>query len=219
MIGLCQVLSAFTKNFPKVPWPEELKQLMDTLSIVNLDLLNAQGIACITDTQFVDNFMVMLAAPWIVVAGLFILYHVSNRFVINNQIVALLQEKAIHYKLVLSMLFLIYPSISNTMLQMLNCKTLADGHSYLVSDYSVQCDSDEIIGGKMGLAAPFRVFRGFAVLGVIMYPVGIPAVFGLVLYYNRKRLYNPDGEIDPQSGLPCEPDEHSEQMLGMLYCN
>merc|ERR1719331_1438171 len=84
MIGLCQVLSAFTSNFPAVPWPEELKQLMDAVGFVNLNLLNTQGIACITNTQFVDNFMVMLAAPWIVFASLFLTYQVASRIIITN---------------------------------------------------------------------------------------------------------------------------------------
>ena len=105
LIGLCQVLSAFSSNFPKVPWPEELMELMNSMGFVNFDLLNSQGIACITDTQFVDSFMMMLIMPPVAAGFLVMLYVGSNFFIIHNSFLVLLQSKATHIKLFLSLLF------------------------------------------------------------------------------------------------------------------
>ena len=73
--------------------------------------------------------------------------------------------------------FLVYSSVSSVVFQMFACDKLDTGKSYLRADYTIECDSDK-----------HRALQIYAGLMVILYPVGIPALYAGLLFSNRRVL-------------------------------
>ena len=80
------------------------------------------------------------------------------------------------WKLFLYGLFLIYPSVSSTVLRHFVCKQIND-RSYLWSDLRVQCNTDR-----------WTTFTFVAIALILIYPVGIPVFFFSLLKINQKDL-------------------------------
>lgn len=100
----------------------------------------------------------------------------------------------------LSLLFLymIFPSISAVIFSIFNCtdtdpdnvNDADDGSLYLDGDYSISCSSSRYKAAKI-----------YASLMVILYPMGIPAVFFGVLYYYREGIKN--RTLNNKARQPC----------------
>ncbi|CAM9320022.1 unnamed protein product [Ectocarpus sp. 12 AP-2014] len=89
--------------------------------------------------------------------------------------------------MVLLLVFLVYSSVSSLVFQTFACDQLDGGGEYLRADYRIECDSSKHQG--------FRVYAGFMIL---LYPVGIPAFYGALLFRDRDVLEkDPDGREDP----------------------
>jgi len=73
--------------------------------------------------------------------------------------------------------FLVYPSSSNIILATFACRTLDDGSSVLVKDPSVSCQSPV-----------YARYLVYAVFMLFVYPAGIPALYGTLLYRWRRQL-------------------------------
>ena len=59
---------------------------------------------------------------------------------------------------------------------MLRCRTV-DGHSYLLSDIALSCETAE-----------YASYKSYAIFGVLVFPVGVALFFAALVGYNRKRL-------------------------------
>jgi len=77
----------------------------------------------------------------------------------------------------LFVLFLIYPSTSAAVFATFQCEELSDGTRWLRADLSVDCASDF-----------HTLFRYYAGLMVIVYPLGTPLFYLFLLRRNRARL-------------------------------
>ena len=65
---------------------------------------------------------------------------------------------------------------------MFACEGLDDGKRYLRADYTIECDSPK-----------HRAFQFYASLMIIVYPLGIPAVYAALLFNNRRLLRDENG--------------------------
>lgn len=80
------------------------------------------------------------------------------------------------WKLFLYLLFLIYPSVSGTVLRHFVCKQI-DDHSYLLTDLRIQCYTDQ-----------WTTYAFIAIALILIYPIGIPVFFFALLKLNQKDL-------------------------------
>lgn len=71
-------------------------------------------------------------------------------------------------------ILLIYPAVSRVALEAVNCRALDSGHSYLVSDFRILCSSPE-----------YRRYLPLVAPALLLYPVGIPVMFLLLLKFKR----------------------------------
>ena len=83
------------------------------------------------------------------------------------------------WKLFLYLLFLIYPSVSSTVLRHFVCKQI-DDRSFLLTDLRIQCYTDE-----------WTTYAFIAIALILIYPVGIPVLFFSLLKLNQKDLREP----------------------------
>ena len=79
--------------------------------------------------------------------------------------------------------YLVYPFACKLLFSTFNCDTV-DGMAYLHSDLSVECDSDE-----------HQRAEAFASFMIAAFPVGLPALYFLMLSLNRNRLFSDDGHM------------------------
>ncbi|CAN0246469.1 unnamed protein product [Ascophyllum nodosum] len=84
-----------------------------------------------------------------------------------------------HVNSVIVIILLIYSSASSAVFRTFACDSLDDGKMYLRSDYSIECNSPKHKG--------FQIYAAFM---IAVYPLGIPLLFALLLYRNRKALTN-----------------------------
>ena len=78
---------------------------------------------------------------------------------------------------VLWMFVVIYPAVSRVVLQMMNCKYLDHGESYLYADMRISCNSEK-----------YKSYIPLITLAFLIYPIGVPALFFYLLYKKRHLL-------------------------------
>ena len=80
-------------------------------------------------------------------------------------------------KMALLVLFLIYPFVSQTVFQGFSCRQLEEEEEWLEVDYQISCLSDEYVA-----------FVGFGIIGVCVYPLGVPTLTLLQLWRNAGHI-------------------------------
>ncbi|CAN0280989.1 unnamed protein product, partial [Scytosiphon promiscuus] len=73
--------------------------------------------------------------------------------------------------------FLVYSSVSSVVFQTFACETLDDGVEYLRADYRIYCTDTK-----------HKVMEAYAGLMILVYPVGIPLLYAVLLYQHRDVL-------------------------------
>ena len=87
----------------------------------------------------------------------------------------------------LKVLFLVFPLASAVAVQAYDCESFDDGKYWLRADWSLQCGSgDEVSLGSW--TAEYWQVRTAAIIVIIIYPVGVPLFFLLLLLSCRKQL-------------------------------
>ncbi len=81
-----------------------------------------------------------------------------------------------------------FPSCVSATIEIFNCVTI-EGTSYVVTDYRYICYDQQ-----------WSSFVWFACLGIMVYPIGIPAMFAMVLRRNAHKL-NSDQKLKNRYGF------------------
>lgn len=157
------------------------------IDLVNCDLGFIVSFACIYDTNFYDRLLMATLGPVVVLFALGCTYIVAlRRNRASEEAVATVKNR--HLSVGLFVIFVVYATVSHTILETFVCDTLDDGNSYLRADYSLTCSTARHVG-----------FQAYAALMVVVYPVGFPCAFGWWLFKHRQelkcvenRVMNPD---------------------------
>ena len=94
-----------------------------------------------------------------------------------------LLRKLVEYILLFS--YFAYPFGCKLIFGVFNCITV-DSVRYLRADLRINCDSP-----AHDQATAFGIFM------IAAFPVGLPVIYGGMLYANRHHLYSEDGEVSP----------------------
>lgn len=133
-----------------------------------MDLLGFLDIGCVTQYSYFEKFtFATLLAP-LILLGVAITYQLRKGVdgIVNRCI-----------KMVYLTLFLIYPFVSQTVFQGFSCRRLDKDEEWLEVDFQISCASDA-----------YTIFKVFGLLGVCIYPIGIPTVTLLQLVRNSKTI-------------------------------
>mmetsp|Transcript_6022 Transcript_6022/g.10263 ORF Transcript_6022/g.10263 Transcript_6022/m.10263 type:complete len:323 (-) Transcript_6022:593-1561(-) len=106
----------------------------------------------------------------------------------------------------LTVIHLSYAPVSFKIFQTFMCEEFDDKSEYLIADYSIDCNSDE-----------YAAMQGFASLMILIYPLGVPALYTMLLA-SKRRLINPLPEATNEEALE-ERNRNSERIshLEFLY--
>jgi hypothetical protein len=135
------------------------------LTFVNLDLIDMMRVGCVTPINFYGKLFFVTLVPIALSALLYALARYQQE----------MRNKCTKAFLLLT--FIIFPSVSTTVLRAFPCRSFDDGTSLLKADYSIDCNAP----GRPG-------YRFYAVLMTLVYPVGIPVLYLNVLWMQRKDI-------------------------------
>ncbi|CAN0364157.1 unnamed protein product [Ascophyllum nodosum] len=167
-----QIISQFS-SVVNVQYPPVYENLLTALSVVNLDLWSILALSCVVKTNFYARLLWATIAPVTVLGALAITYRIAllrNGHSIHAKRIA--RNK--HLAVGLFLLFMVYSSVSYTIFQTFVCDSLDSGATYLRVDYELACWS------RIHIA-----YMTYAGIMILVYPVGIPAVFAWALFTNR----------------------------------
>ncbi|CAN0279849.1 unnamed protein product [Ascophyllum nodosum] len=168
-----QIITQFS-GVVNVQYPPAYKKFLAALSVVNLNLGYILSLSCVVETNFYDRLILVTIAPVAVLGALAITCRVAM-LRNGNSDKAIARNK--HLSVGLFLLFMVYSSVSYTIFQTFVCDLLDSGVTYLRADYDLVCWTRTHIG-----------FMTYAGLMVLVYPVGIPAVFAWALFKNRDSI-------------------------------
>ncbi|CAM9483563.1 unnamed protein product, partial [Laminaria digitata] len=174
-------------------YPDEYERFVSTMEFSNLDFGFLLSSFCIVKTNFYDRLFIATIGPLILLFAFGCTFTIAKRRNQNSEAaVAIVKHR--HLSTILFVTFILYSSVSFTIFQTFICDALDDGGEYLRADFSISCKTEE-----------YTMYVLYAYCMVGIYPVGIPAVFGWWLVWNRRHLKNPEREttahLKPFRGL------------------
>jgi len=185
VLGFMQIISTMAVNLPEVPWPDSLTVTWSMLGVVaNIDLFEGIAVDCVTSTYtFYDTFLITILYPIFLLAIIIAV----TKYRQDNAEGAEAAETCLDegWKVALFLMFLLYPSISATVLKVWNCRDI-EGTSYVRADYTLVCSTPSGTDGE------WAGYASVAAFAFVLYPVGIPALFAYVLYENQESLHDED---------------------------
>jgi hypothetical protein len=197
-ISFLQVVGSFTANFGTIEWPLAVRNMSANFQFVNINIFSSTDALCTTRYSFLDIFVVNTTWPIV-----FCLLIFSAHLACKRADRFFLRESKWVYKICLQVLFLVYPSTSNTILRMFTCiEPGLDGKEYLQADTQIRCDcEDTVINGittcvwqqeelfQGWILVTFQDLRLMAMIMVLVYPIGFPLSAYLCLWFNKEDLY------------------------------
>jgi hypothetical protein len=191
-----QIVTQFI-SITGLPLPNIYRRFLSWTDVFNLNLGWLLSLSCLTHIDFYQKLLITTLGPFAAAAAL-ICTHTAVRY--KNQVRAVTEytsqritqptrtsrlEKALakHYLVFLAMTFLIYSTVSTTVFQTFACDRLDEDINtavttrFLRADYSIQCDTHE-----------HKMYKAYAAIMVIIYPLGIPALYAWLLWSNRHKL-------------------------------
>ncbi|CAN0000660.1 unnamed protein product, partial [Laminaria digitata] len=161
-----------------VTYPDVYQDFLDGLDVFNFDLGWVLSAGCVFDIGFHDRLLVSTISPVTALLFLACTYAAASLQNVRHK----------HVSMVLLLTFFVYSSVSATLFKAFACEELDGGKNYLRSDYRVECDSSKHRG--------FQVYAGCMIL---VYTVGIPALYFGLLFRDREvlRLKEADRGEDP----------------------
>lgn len=159
-----------------VTYPGVYQIFLDAVDVFNFNLGWVISAGCVFEVDFHGRLLISTIGPIVALLFLGATYVVAAR--INHgatETVQVIRNK--HVSMTLLLTFFVYSSVSSTLFMAFACEDLGDGRNYLRADYRIECDSSE--------HKAFQVYAGFM---VVLYAVGIPALYGVLLFRDREIL-------------------------------
>lgn len=167
-ISLVQVLTSLQFTL-RVQWPTVFLWFVNLLKVFSFDLLGFVDVGCVSSYTYYTKVLFAAFMPPVLLAGVAVVYKLrQEQEGIGNRCV----------RMALSVVFLVYPFISTTVFQGFSCRETDDGESWLDVDHQIDCNSPEYL----------LEFWTFGVLGMFVYPIGIPTLTMLLLFKNSKSI-------------------------------
>ena len=191
LIGFVQCLSFIPSTLSMVPWPDTFVDLSRILQLASIDVFSAFGNLCDFSTRFSQKFVAqMVILPFgigiSVVAYLLVVIVLSR---LSPDMVRQTTKESLRtrlFELNFLVVYTLYTSVSTSIFRLFDCQEV-QGSWYLSADFTMKCFGPE-----------WNSLMAVAVLGVIVYTIGIPFVLFVLLRRSRHHLYAdecPRGEL------------------------
>jgi heme/copper-type cytochrome/quinol oxidase subunit 2 len=180
LVGLFQITVElpFTLN---LIYPKAFMSVLSAVRVSVVDVFAILKVECLRALSVHTKFMLVMALPIVCVVIIYLIRCVSDCRISGKDQDKQRDENRITaaYR-TFFVIFLLYPLLSRTVFRTFDCQTLYEDASteikewWHVDDYSVNCNSDS-----------HKTFKALAWIFVVVYPVGIPLVFLLLLWHDN----------------------------------
>jgi hypothetical protein len=157
-----------------IPFPVNFSDFISSLGFVNLDILTMVGMGCVAPFSFYGKLFAMTLIPIALAALIYYVYKSSSSEDVKHKCIAGF----------LKMTYLVFPGVSTAVFQTFSCITFDTKESFLKQDLSIDCNAAE----------ERPVMLAYAILMVILYPMGITAMYAILLWRQRKEICPIEGE-------------------------
>jgi len=171
LFSLWQILSGIGATF-SIPFPPFYEQVVSAVGgVLQVQLPSIMPLGCIVETNY--HYMLIFKCLWPL--GVYALLYLSSKF-LNMRGNEAKADACID--LAFFLMFVMYPSLSNSLLSMFYCYPLEDGTSWLRTDLSVQCTS------APGVFTPAHAgMLTFTFVMLIVHTIGTPAIYAYLLLW------------------------------------
>lgn len=157
-----------------VMFPPKFTSALGSLAIVNLDILPSLNLACMYEFNYINKVYVTTLAPIAMSVVLFLGMLIMK----GGNVKKAGSAAATPF---LAFTFIIFISTSSAVFGYFKCDEFIDiGDSFIEGDYSISCKGDE-----------YKRNQVFAAIMTILYPIGIPAMYFILLFRKRRTLLIP----------------------------
>ena len=170
-----------------VTYPGMYQGFLNAVDVLNFDLSWMISAGCVVVMDFHGKLLTLTLGPMLAMLLLIGTHAYTKRiYRFSDQALKIIRHK--HVSMALLLMLLVYSSSSSVIFQMFDCEKLDDDKDYLRADYTIECDS-----------LRHKVLMGYAGFMFVLYPLGIPGLFGFVLFRNRRVLTDEEGRDDELS--------------------
>ncbi|GMH83062.1 hypothetical protein TrST_g8014 [Triparma strigata] len=186
LLSFSQILTSF-EGVLEIRFPTVFEKFTRLLSsTVKLDALQLARIDCIIDTDFYTSLITQTLLP-ICVSVLIFLGFLVAKFANRGARESQAQHADRAWSTFLALTYIVFASVSTTIFDTFNCNKIGDDpHFWLARDHSIDCKSPE-----------HASFKTYASVMIMVYPIGIPLLYAVLLYRSQDRLVKPDRDYDP----------------------
>jgi hypothetical protein len=192
LIGLMQITTQLPVTLT-IRYPDVFARLLKVIGIVLLDIFDVFRIDCLSPLSLHAKFVIIMLLPVVGIAFVQILRCVSNRGATPEQAATNHARAAYRSFFVI---FLLYPLLSRTTFSIFRCQTLATGERWHEEDFSIDCDS-----------TAHTVIVVVDMFCILIYPVGIPVVFLVLLWRDERSRNLKAPETVEQAAITTNEDE------------
>ena len=182
LLTFFQIASPMASNLG-VKFPPRLATALDSFSFLTFSILPSLNLSCFTlwftsDYDAIDGLFI--TALWPLAASFVILVVIPlTKTVFSGDSYLTVARRFVSPFLLLT--FFVYISTCTEIFRFFKCDEFEDiSKKYLEVDYSVSCDDDR-----------YEKTRVFVFLMILLWPVGVPAMYAALLFRQRHILVNP----------------------------
>jgi hypothetical protein len=166
----------------RLPFPPAWKRLFKHINFINFEVLSIYSDAwCSFQRNFYVDLLAMTILPLLVCVVLVLLYACWAAVVSRKRKKRAAAFKAFISDIVLLMLFLVYPSVSNKIFRLFGKEEFDDGSVFLRADHSLDAST-----------AQYDSMVAYGFLMILIFPIGVPLLFFVLLVPYRRQFWEAD---------------------------
>jgi len=146
--------------------PHNFSEAIGSTSFLKFDMFQLANVGCLArHVNYHVQILVTSMVPVMVCGLLFVVGFFVKKL------------RGVCKTVVLVISYAVLPSVSTTVFGAFPCDELDTGESFLIADYSINCNS-----------ASYSTFAAFAGLMLVVYPLGIPLMYSWLLVQKKEKI-------------------------------
>lgn len=186
LIGFFQIAS-YLPSQGDIEWPRAFQDFISAFSLFNFDFIPWQSLGCAANLNYFNKTVIVGFVP-ICAALVLVVFFAIGVFMSDTTSLENQMEKGQRHsgywrqfvRLLLFTVFLLYPLVSKSAIGVFNCITV-EGVDYLVADFNLHCYD-----------STWTTFAFIDGLFILLYPVGIPVAYFVILRQNLPQMREPE---------------------------
>jgi hypothetical protein len=166
-----QILASLPSIIPNLRLPASFENVLKGIQFFNFNVFKMVGAECFVSDY---DFYKMLLGVTVIPLALFAILAGVGKLASDAS------RTRWYYTLALAVSYLTLPTVTSTIFAAFPCDELDTGEEFLRADYGISCS------GSSGVTYWF--WASYAGLMLLVYPIGIPAMYTCILFSNREKI-------------------------------